>query len=64
MFILAQRGDPMPLWFPVLFAGMWLTVSFLDPRTIPNIIDDLIDDHLPPLAYARFKRMLERNRKK
>ncbi|MGV3663956.1 MAG: hypothetical protein ACO1TE_27540 [Prosthecobacter sp.] len=38
--------------------------NFLDPRTLPNIINDLIDDHLPPEARARFDRMLARNSRK
>lgn len=28
MIILAQRGDPMPLWFPFFFVGMWLFISY------------------------------------
>lgn len=28
MIILAQRGDPMPLWFPFFFVGLWVLVSY------------------------------------
>jgi hypothetical protein len=38
--------------------------NFLDPRTLPNIINNLIDDHLPPKARSRFDRMVARNTKK
>ena len=37
--------------------------NFIDPRKLPNIVNDLVDAKLPPLARARFERLLNRNKR-
>jgi hypothetical protein len=38
--------------------------NFIDPRKLPNLMTELTDASLPPKARARFKRMLERNKRR
>jgi hypothetical protein len=38
-----------------------VAANFIDPRKLPNLMTELTDEKLPPLAKARLKRMLERN---
>jgi hypothetical protein len=38
--------------------------NFLDPRALPNIFTELVENTIPEPAKSRFERMIERNRQK
>ena len=71
-FIVASHGSDT-MGFCVLPSKEWselensypevVQANFIDPRKLPNIVTELVDASLPPLARAKFERMISRYKK-
>jgi hypothetical protein len=69
-YVIASYGGDT-IGFCVLPKNLWneleqeylqfINADFIDPRALPNIVTELVDANLPPLAKARVERMVARN---